>query len=407
MISIIFGPGGSGKSAFQMHVVEKQLRQTKRNIVTNLAIDIPALNAELEKRYPNEQINLVERIRILNEEETKRFWLYRGPRRWVTTESEFGPIIDMKDDLGYNGVCFIIDEAGASGFSALGWASGDARSTRGVECAAYLDQQRKYGDDVFASTNGRTPNSIAKGFRDKAHFFIKLKNGYLHKIGLFKGPSKFIWKKYAEEPTNKSEPMAEGEFRIDGLMDCYHTEQGVGVIGRNADKGERATGLPMWILIPAACVLAVMCVAVPYAMAKGVNSFIVTKGEKATSAFNASVPGSGPKFGPDRRDGVPPAVVLPPQPAQIGPVGSSPAQPPTLSNLPATPVSQPPVTVLGVLGSVTRNRFTVTLSDGRTYTEEDTEVEKVGRSWVQIAGRKIYFATPAPAPVKLPEPAKN
>jgi len=47
-IKILYGPGGSGKSLYQIAVeVLYQLRETRRNICTNLALDIPKLQAWL------------------------------------------------------------------------------------------------------------------------------------------------------------------------------------------------------------------------------------------------------------------------------------------------------------------------------------------------------------------------
>ena len=115
MITILFGPGGSGKSYLQVMIVIRQLRETRRNIVTNLSLDLAKLNHYLEKEYPSESLNAVERIRILTVAETKEFWKIRGRVKWVGP----GPY-DYAVEKGDLGVCYIIDEAGAAGFSFLG-----------------------------------------------------------------------------------------------------------------------------------------------------------------------------------------------------------------------------------------------------------------------------------------------
>lgn len=269
-IHIIFGPGGSGKSLFQMLVIEEQLRTTRRNIVTNLAIDVPKFAAWLEAKYPGRDLDPGGRIRVLQEAETKEFWRIRGPIKWTGNE------YDQEEDTGVNGVCYVIDEAGAAGFDATGWSSADGRSTRGVKCAWYLDQQRKFGDDVFASANGRRPDGIAKPFRDKAHAFIKLKNGYQTSLGMFRARGRFQWFKYASEPTQSASPFAQGQFHFGtGIEDCYRTQDGVGVSGTVADKGKRAKGLSPWWLAAAAACVAVAVGGIPRLLGYGAAAYMV------------------------------------------------------------------------------------------------------------------------------------
>jgi hypothetical protein len=269
-IQILYGRGGSGKSLLQMHLLVEQLRTTKRNVVTNLSVNLPALNAYLEKTYPDESLRAVERIRLLTTEETKEFWKHRGPIRWTGNEYE------MQVDQGVHGTCFIVDEAGAAGFSAQEWAAKTQSSTRGVECAWYLDQQRKFGDQVIASTNGSTPAQIAKGFRDKAHEFIRLKNEYQMKWGAFRGRGRIVADYFIVEPSPKVEAFKREVLHIDreGLASCYWTERGVGVVGTKADIGTRAKGIPILWTIPLGIVVASLCGIVPWALGKGAGNFV-------------------------------------------------------------------------------------------------------------------------------------
>jgi len=294
-ISIIFGPGGSGKSLFQMYVIVRELRTSRRNICTNLALNVPQFNAYLEKKYPHESLNLVDRLRLLTPDETKQFWKYRGPSKWVISE---GNCIDQIDDKGADGVAYIIDEAGASGFSAQEWAQTTGRAPRGVECTWYLDQQRKFGDNVYASANGRAPTSIAKGFRDKAHDFTKLRNGYLRKMGIFKAQGKFTRLSYTAEPGPNSEPYERADFVLDvELANCYRTQDGIGVHGNKADIGSRAKGIPIIMVFPIAIGLGMLCIAVPWflgksfsgSVAKPVKAAAVEAGSKLSAAAVAAV----------------------------------------------------------------------------------------------------------------------
>lgn len=367
-IKIIFGPGGSGKSFFQMHVIIKQLRETRRNICTNLAINIPEFHAYLEDKY-GESFDLLRRLRILTESETFEFWNYRGPLKWTGNEYE------MEEDRGVFGVCYIIDEAGVSGFSATGWAAKVGQSTRGERCLWYLDQQRKFGDDVFASTNGRTPAQIAKPFRDKAHGFIKLWNGYLAKYGIFRGRGRFEWREFLEEPGPKSEPISSGKFELGDLANCYRTQDGVGVIGNAADKGARAKGIPILWVIPAALVLALMCVFVPYLLGKGASSYIGGKkpAEHASdgpATTTVSSPGvSTVSDAQARKEGIP-----------------APLEPVYADTRP-----EHPLTVTGYV--YTLSRVNVQLSDGRVLTEKDPELMKVERNAVHLKdGKRLFIA---------------
>jgi hypothetical protein len=277
MIYILFGPGGSGKSLGQMLQVERELVESRRNVVTNLAIKLPEFVAYLERKYPGKNIDPVRRIRILSQAETWEFWKYRGNAPVVSLDAEgnyvFGP-----EDRGEFGVAYFIDEAGACGFSATGWATKEHGSTRGSLCMWYLDQQRKFSDNVYASTNGRAPTTIAKPFRDKAHEFWKFKNHYQAKFGPFKGMPKFVRTDYSTEPGPNVEPIGKRTFRLEkgGVCDCYRTQDGMGVTGlNNADIGAKAKGIPIWMVWPMVAAAGAACVFVPWVLGKGLQRGLV------------------------------------------------------------------------------------------------------------------------------------
>lgn len=369
-IKILFGPGGSGKSFFQMHIIIKQLRETRRNILTNLAINVGEFNAYLEKHYPNESLNLVSRLRILTPEETFEFWKYRGNLRWTGDE------YNCEEDKGVFGVCYVIDEAGVSGFSATGWAVKQSVGTRGERCLWYLDQQRKFGDDVFASTNGRTPEQIAKPFRDKAHGFIKLKNSYLAVYGPFRGRGRFEWSEFLEEPRKASESIAKGIFTLGELAECYRTQDGVGVIGNAADKGARAKGVSILWVIPAAFVLAACCFLLPWALGKAANHAI-SGGNKSASSTGlvdgVASASTSSVFGPARRKSV-----------------EDQDEPEAIARLVEDHTPERPLWVTGYV--VKDAKINVQLSDGRFLTEKDKELQTVERNSVTLnTGQRLYM----------------
>jgi len=361
-IHILYGPGGTGKSYWQIRRIVQELRHTPRNVGTNLSVEVPRLQQYCEEQFPGEKIDVVRRLFLLSEDDAKHFWDYRGPE----LPNEAG---DLVRDAGTKGVLYVIDEAGAAGFDATGWASSDGRSVRGLRAAWYLDQQRKFGDDVIASQNGRRPAGIAKPFRDKAHYFIRLKNGYLASLGIFKGRGRFTADWFTHEPEAKSEAVQTEHWEMDasGLASCYKTEVGVGVVGSSADKGKRAKGIPILWAIPGAIVLAAaISIGLPMLLAKGMA--------KASGADKTA-------------------------PAEPSAFASGPVTPVVSAITPGQPAGEP----VRVVGYVKRgSRINVVLSDGRTLNETDKGLQSVDRNGATVDGVKIWMQRPAPRPASVP-----
>jgi len=360
-IHILYGPGGTGKSYWQIRRIVEELRFTPRNIVTNLAVDVPRLAQFVEESFPGLSCDVVRRVRVLDEVETRSFWEHRGP---LVPSGESGELVP---DKGQQGVLYVIDEAGAAGFDATGWASSDGRSSRGLRAAWYLDQQRKFGDDVFASQNGRRPQGIAKPFRDKAHYFIKLKNGYLATFGVFKGRGRFTAEWFTHEPEKGSEPCRVEHWEMDesGLASCYKTEKGVGVVGSGADKGKRAKGIPILWAIPGAILLAAVVMI-------GAPALLSSLAFKKTSSA------------------VPSSSEVTKEKATDKKANETHFQKQTSGD--SSSVSVEPVRVRGY---VMRNgKINVVLSDGRVLTERDVELGAVDRNGAWVSGQKLWFVPP-------------
>jgi len=373
-IHILFGPGGSGKSYFQIRWIYNELTTTIRNVVTNLSIDIPALQAYIEKVKPEASVDVSARLRLLTEPETKEFWTIRGPKR-PNPHSEYGELIDI--DKGVNGVLYVIDEAGACGFDANGWAQGleGSRGTRGQRAVWYLDQQRKFGDDVVASCNGRRPAAIAKPFRDKAHAFIRLKNGYLSQWGMFKGKGQFSAKWFQVEPDKNTEHYREDIWKMDatGLAACYRTAEGVGVVGTTADIGKKAKGIPIGWAIPA-CILigAALMLGVPKLISMAVQKTVPVSKKEENRVGGPSV---APTVVSERTDKV------------------------------IAPSPNPNVFVTGVVHR--GGEFLITLSDGRMLTETTQDYLRLHRGGVETPkGTHYPFAKIVPKPPDLKQPEK-
>ncbi|HEU5078508.1 MAG TPA: hypothetical protein VFT72_04810 [Opitutaceae bacterium] len=344
-----------------MLMIERELLSTERNISTNLTVQLPALQAYMERRYPRVSIDVCQRVRILSEGETPEFWKYRGPRRWVVLEDDLmgGRYVE---DKGEKGTLFIIDEAGACGFSATAWASKVGQSTRGEQITWYLDQQRKFGDDVVASCNGRMPTPIAKPFRDKAHYFVKLRNGYQAQFGIFRGQGKFTASHFAQEPGPNVEVIKKESWSIEkgGIMDCYRTQDGVGVAGNKADLGKRAKGVPIMMVFPMFIAAGLLIAFVPWLLGKGIGRFLGGK------SAQHEVPSA-------KRDI-----------KQLVRAGSGDAST-------VRPLESDEVYCTGF--AVWGGRARVMMSDGRFLDEHDPKLTQIGRTFVVYDGVRYLIRT--------------
>ena len=401
-IHILYGPGGAGKSYYQMRLIYDELAYGERNVVTNLTIDLGKLQEYLEKHNPALKIDVCKRVRILTDVETLEFWKYRGVAPLVLADLWEGlPLVDQSYDLesagnadvGARGVLYVIDEAGAAGFSATGWSAKENNTVRGVACSWYLDQQRKFSDNVYASTNGRRPSGIAKPFRDKAHYFIKLKNGYLASYGIFKGRGRFTASHYTHEPDSSSEPMREEHWSLDasGLAGCYRTQDGVGVRGNRADVGARAKGIPV-VFAPVMFIALAVVVAVliPLWLAKGAAKVAKSKAAEYRGVVGVDEKKSPSGAKPDTAVGNPPAA----------PVKSS--EPPAVNN--NAPALEP-VRVSGVVQ--TASGAQVELTDGRVL-QSGVDWMRIERTFVESPkGTRYYFKRPVSRPPEHTRPPKT
>jgi hypothetical protein len=126
-IHIVCGKPGGGKSLFAMHLLVKELRESDRNIVTNLAVRVPELNAYMQRFWPDEDFRVLQRLRILSEQESKDFWNHRRVIDNEMADEQAGkaPVTDKaaldKDDAG-KGVAYFLDEAHEH-FNAREWAN--------------------------------------------------------------------------------------------------------------------------------------------------------------------------------------------------------------------------------------------------------------------------------------------
>lgn len=362
-IHVILGKPGSGKSLYATTRVIRELLESQRNIVTNLPLRPDRLNEYMGETYPRACTRFVERVRILTDDEIGSFWKFRGPA----------------DDPGALGVAYFLDEAHIA-FNARDWA------TIGRGALHYLSQHRKLGDIVWPIT--QSAGNLDKQFRSVSEDFTVLRNEYTAKFGPFKGRGRFVRKTYLAEPSNNAEPFETASFTLDvkGIASCYDTAKGIGVHGNKADIGRKAKGIPIWTVIPAGLALGLMCVAIPWALAKGASR-VLTGGKASKPPIAAQTAGSVDKA----------------QASAIAAFSGGVAAPVAA---PVGPVASAPVVVEGyqIIGNVLK----VFLSDGRKLSSAEGELLRVTKAGVWLVDGSAYpmkrdqLPTGGPVPIAAP-----
>lgn len=348
MIQAICGKPGAGKTLFTVRLIVDELRRTRRPIVTNVPLRLGALNEYCQEG------DVCSRVFLLKDEELGAFWEHRGPRRGVYRAERVGNREHQryevdKDDIG---VLYVLDEVQVV-FNARDWA------TLGKGALFYLSQHRKLGDDVIWSSQAVT--LVDKQFRLVTQDFTVISNNAKKKVGWFRMPGVFTRATYLQAPTGGNElPVVRGMFRLDasGLGSLYDTAAGVGVVGRQADIGQRAKGLPLWM---GGVFLILLVLGVYYAAVggvKGVSRLMGVQGAKVRPAVESVISNAMPSV-------VHEAVVT---------VRQSP------------PVDTNVVRLVGIMAS--GQTFSAALSDGRVLRRED--VEYVGRGFVVGRDGKVY-----------------
>jgi len=430
-IHITLGKPGSGKSFLMLRKIIRELRESKRNVVTNLAINLDKLNEYVQKKYPSEDLRIPQRVRILKESELREFWTIRGP---VPIEKPFprdlppfaftpNPNLSHElnretfqveqvlyqqeivrrseqqnewlawvgDSEGNAGVCYVLDECHIA-FNARDWA------TIGRGALNYLSQHRKLSDLVFPVT--QAVGNLDKQFRSVAEDFTTVRNEYNVKLGIFRGRGRFVWKSYYKEPDPKSEPYLTGTFTFDGEEKCYDTARGVGVHGTQADIGSRAKGISIWWAVPMMLGVASLAFVIPWLASKAATKVMA----KAVAKPNPSPAGAAVAA-------LPGAALLVPQTHKASILPNIEDHQRASNEQDAKQTKE-----IRVIGYVVRGRsLNVSLSDGRVLTEGDGSIARIDRNAVVLKDGTRYYMKPidrtalpiAPVPLKVIELAKT
>jgi hypothetical protein len=383
-INLVVGPPGAGKGLWLIQVVRDVLLDTNQTIVTNFAIKLPELNEWFQREYPDQAIDLHERIVFLSEEEIKSFYLIRSATvrlQPVTKEQEArNEFSDYEPAKQARPVCYILDEADIH-FGAREYAS------HGRSVNYYNKQHRKLSDTVYYCC--QAVDQLDKQIRMLAQQTIVLKNLRKQKKGIFTLPSLFCWSSYYQVPKQHDQPMQSGVFRVNiqhGLQNCFSTESGVGMAGTRADRDEKPKGLSVFWSIPVAILVAILVVKSPFLIGRviaggtmaGVKAAAGVNGVKpATPSTNAlrnlATAESGPVVGTNQT-----GVVEGRKPFALHYERATPVEP-----------EKPAVYLTGIVRY--GRRATIYLSDGRVFTTDDAELQFVSDSMAIIANQRYEF----------------
>lgn len=292
MINFVTGKPGGGKSLFSVRMIVDELRCTSRNIATNVALKMPDLLDYLNRKY-GQTFNAIGRVRILTNSECLAFWRFPAlgidcNERVTVGELDGKKMIrpDFSPRAGHPGTLFLIDEIHEF-FASRQWA------TTGQDALFYCSQHRKLQDDLICISQAM--DNVEKQFRSVAQDFTILRNMGLEMIGGFRLPKKFLRRTYLDKPTPGATPSetAVMSYDIEGLMSCYDTAAGVGILGRDADKKhQRRRGWPTWCVIFPMAGLAAALYFFPYVSGWIVNWVVSPHGKAAEVVAKTVIPGA-------------------------------------------------------------------------------------------------------------------
>lgn len=245
-VHFISGKPGGGKTLYALKLIIEELLYGTRPIYTNISIIPGRLSEWLQANYPDRQIDLLNRLVLLDDEkQTPKFWTVRpgNPTIEVLTASQWSMGQKPKyENIQDSGVFYAIDEI-HNFFNARAW------QETGRDVLFYLSQHRKLGDTVICIT--QAIGNVDKQFRSVTQDFTYLRNLNKERMGLFRLPAVFVRRTYGSPATDTTPAMETGTFTLDvsGIASCYDTSQGVSIHGKGADLKERKKGLNIWIFV--------------------------------------------------------------------------------------------------------------------------------------------------------------
>lgn len=262
MTYFLCGKKGSGKSFHLVKELIEELLDERRGrwcmVSESLHLKLPELEAYCKKLGMVGSV--YDRVRILSQEQCAHFWRHRGDSYYVpqcrpvgTGQSwqEYGDK-PRKEAVEWQEWQQPGEDPGCAYFFDEAHSSFDQYSYDRVhgECGHYLKQERKLGDDQFIGTP--TFSDLAKAFVKMGQEYRVYRNMTKDKLSFFTLPPLLQGFHYSSIPQGTGSIIDHQSFsRLDtvGVGSCYDTAGGSGVKGKRADIGQRAHGVPWWILL--------------------------------------------------------------------------------------------------------------------------------------------------------------
>jgi hypothetical protein len=252
-IFYIAGKPGGGKSYLAVFQICEELKSGKgRYIVTNIALNLPELAVWCHENIKDE-VNLSERVRVLDDSEAGEFWLYEPHKKYdQRREIKVGKrVIEVPDfsERGSPGCLYVIDEV-HNYFGAREW------QATGSDCTWFLSQHRKMGCDVVLVT--QHPDQTDKALRRLAQEYMTVRNLSREPIFGFRIANFFRYIRSLNSPTSPNPGAFDSGFirlKPEVYGKLYDTMAGVGIAGRVSPTFEKRGIHWAWLLAPVVGVL--------------------------------------------------------------------------------------------------------------------------------------------------------
>jgi hypothetical protein len=414
MIFFITGKPGDGKSLYAVRRLLDDLINRECYVVTNIPLVLSKVHEYVSARLPADvPFDLESRLKVIPDSEVYEFYRHRSGGLTLP----WSPDHDAKDDGAKRGtraefvewmktqsfalmsqsteyqkpVHFYIDEA-HNFFNSREWAN-CARSV-----LYYASQHRHLHDNIFLIT--QVMENVEKQLRSLVSETYITRNQLRRRIGPVRLRPVFSVQCYYGVPAPTVKPYDNPKFALDaaGIASCYKTVGALGVQSK-PEKIENKGWLPWWSLwIGAALLLAAIIfafVGLPYLGGMAGRAMVQAPAAALAESQGLKIPGGNI----DNNGNI--AV------SKKGPLPSSDLRG-------RAPGDDQSALDLWVTGYIRRGqRWTLSLSDGRTFSEDDPAVSLVGVNFAVVDGRKVYFrrqrsgSAPAPAADPLPAPAAD
>jgi len=227
-VEFITGKMGGGKTLYAVNLIVRELRISKRPIITNVPGKIDLVNEYMQQTYPEIDCDTCGRLRLLEEEELREFYLVRGRYEKLTVRSvvDGRPVLDKSQPV--TPCLYVLDEIHTV-FGSRSW------QKNGSSALWYMSQQRHFGDDVVMITQNL--QQIDKQLRDLGEQYHYVENLSKVKFMGLRGPAgRFLRSTFltpiSTSPNGMNLCVETQVTKMDmKIASLYDTSAGVGFVG--------------------------------------------------------------------------------------------------------------------------------------------------------------------------------